>query len=112
MEFRNLLFPFKADFIKQILILGFIAKENSGLNKSLHQLISSKRSVLNEIDIYTMDSSRSSREGEDCKLECAIFIPQFNETWSYKLNPLTSSFTAEAVDKAAGFIKDLVKAHS
>jgi len=41
-------------------------------------------------------------EGDDNLVGYAILVPQINRSFSFKLNPLTSSFMAEAfaIDKA------------
>jgi len=64
---------------------------------------------LDEVDIYT-DGSRSSTEEGDFIVGCAIVILQFNRTWPYKLNNLSSPFTAKtiAIDK----VLELVKSYS
>jgi len=103
--------PFKDKFIQTEfnLVSGKVAEESNDPNKVFNQLISEFKRSSDEIMIYT-DGSRTKidiLENEGYLVGCAIFIPNSNESFSFKLDPLTSSFTAEAlaIDKVFQLIE-------
>jgi len=81
-------------------------KESGEANNVFFQLISEKKASSEEVEIYT-NGLKSIVEEDDDLVGCAIFVLQFNMSYSYKLNPWTSSFMAEAyaLDKAIDLIR-------
>jgi len=103
-------FPFKEKFVQTEfdLISGSIARDSNDPDKAFDQLIKDSRKSLDEVVIFT-DGSKTLAEDSNMdnnKVGCAIFIPLLDKSFSYKLNPLTSSFMAEvwAIDKVCHLI--------
>jgi len=98
------IFPFKEKFphTEFDLVSGAIAKDSNDPDKVFNQLINDSRKSSDEIEVFT-DGSRSLAEDasiDSYRVGCAIFIPHINKSFSFKLNPLTSSFMEVlAIDK-------------
>jgi len=86
-------FSFKEKFIqtKIDMISGWRIKECGELDKTFNQLIKEKKKSPEEIEICTNDSKSIVGINENLVV-CAIFIPHINKSFSFKLNPLTSSY--------------------
>jgi len=80
---------------------GWKAKESNDPNSMFAQLIREEVRSLEELEIYT-DGSKSLIDENGNSVGCAIYIPHIDRSWLFKLNPFTSSFTAEAlaIDKS------------
>jgi len=85
------------------------AKNSGNPNETFFQLISDNKNFIKKLDIYTNGSKFSIEQGNN-RVGCAIFIPQLNLSFSYKLNSMTSSYMMEVlvIDK----IVNLIKSHS
>jgi len=98
-------FPFKDHFVQSEFdfMTGETVKGSNESNKVFDQLIKDTRKSVDEVEIYT-DGSRTKSNvinADDNLVSCAIFTPSINKAFTYKLNPLTSSFMAEvlAIDR-------------
>jgi len=99
-------FPFKEKYIHSEFdfMTGKLAKESNDPGKLFVQLTKEAMSSPEEIAIYT-DGSRTvvedTVEGGNL-VGCAVLAPHIDKSYIFKLNPMTSSFTAEvlAIDKA------------
>ncbi|XP_036142157.1 uncharacterized protein LOC118645386 [Monomorium pharaonis] len=65
-------------------------------DNAFKNLIDFNKVNVNEITIYT-DGSRTEIETGITMVGCSVYVPHQNLTLKYKLNDLTSSFTAESV---------------
>jgi len=106
-------FPFKEKFIHSDFDFrtGVLAKESNDPNNLFIQLSKDVRGSLDEVEIYT-DGSRTevtdSVEGSNL-VGCAILVPHIETSYSFKLNSMSSSFTAEvlAIDRALQLLDPL-----
>jgi len=100
-------FPFKDRFISTEFDMtsGWKAKESNDPNGIFTQLIKGGDGSLEELEIYT-DGFKSLDDENGNFVGCAIYIPLIDKSWLFKLNPLTSSYTAEAlaIDKSLELI--------
>jgi len=99
-------FPFKNKFIQSDFdfLSGKLAKDNNDPEKTFFQLLQDSKKYPEEIIIYT-DGSKYVREDpkeDEILVGCAVLIPFMDKSFSFKLNSMTNSFTAEvlAIDKA------------
>jgi len=96
-------FPFKDGYTLTDfdIFSGWKAKESNDSNSIFNKLIREKEKSFEEIEIFT-DGSRSLSDGNGNLIGCAIHVPHIDKSSLFKLNPITSSFTAEAlaIDKS------------
>lgn len=85
--------------------LGFLAKNCGNPNRASNNLLAFHNTSNNEICIYT-DGSRTVREESPPMVGAAFWIPTLNVAINFRLNDLSSSFSAEAVAicKALDFV--------
>jgi len=99
-------FSFKKKFTHTEIDMSF-GELKKAEKQIIFQLISEKNALSEEVEIYT-DGLKSIVEEGNNLVGCAIFVLQFIlMSYSYKLNPWTSSFMAEAyaLDKAIDLIR-------
>jgi len=103
-------FPFKIKYTQSEfdLISGRIAKDSNDPEKTFFQLLKDGEKSPDEIVIF-IDGSKSAPDNpseDENRVGCAILIPNIKKSFSFKLNPMTNSFTAEvlAIDKALQLI--------
>jgi len=102
-------FPFRKNYIitEFDLISGWKARESREPNNDFIKFIYEKKISLEEIEIYTDGSRSLSLDENENHVGCAIYVPNINKSFLFKLNPITSSFSAEAlaIDKALEMVK-------